>query len=290
MIGHLGCAICLHSWSGIRRRRAGAATTWSHCRATSASDSCLRRCRARQYSRHCGVGPDCLATRCRDAVHSQGARQLRMADHSSIAQPLQCEMEPMRCSVRSFSPPVRGDGGIGAYCRSITPVAAEDLPSRLGRRECRLGSLADELALLLRHRRVDPEHQIVRPRHVRHPERDAILRQLPRVSRSLRTRLHTQPRRCGLILASLSVGSVSEPWFRARPPHQPRAPYRRAWPMSASSARPGGIRPARGRIPGCGRRLPAGSPYRSRRTRGNMGSSHRLSPAPQRPASPRATR
>jgi len=68
--------------------------------------------------------------------------------------------------------------GIRAFDGSVSTIPAQHPSAGLGCSQCRLCPLADQFALLLRHRRVYPQHQVVRPRHVRGADRDAVLQQL----------------------------------------------------------------------------------------------------------------
>jgi hypothetical protein len=64
----------------------------------------------------------------------------------------------------------------------IAPVPAQASATHLGSRQRHFGSLTDKLALLLRHRRVAPHHQIVGAWHVGGADGKAILKQLRRLS------------------------------------------------------------------------------------------------------------
>jgi hypothetical protein len=62
--------------------------------------------------------------------------------------------------------------------RPPAPVAARHGSTRLGGRQGCLGAGAYELPLLLGHRRVDAERQLIGARHVGGPDRHALLQQL----------------------------------------------------------------------------------------------------------------
>lgn len=84
----------------------------------------------------------------------------------------------MRRLLGLLAPRQGGCRGVRARRRPVAPIAAQRLATRLGRRHRRPGPLADQLPLLLRHRRIDPQHQLVGTGHVRSPQRVAFLQQL----------------------------------------------------------------------------------------------------------------
>lgn len=84
-----------------------------------------------------------------------------------------------RCAVRSAASWRAWGGGlrVRATGRSIAPIPAQRPSSRPCGGEGGTRPLADQFPLLLRYRRVDPHHQVVRGGHVDGPDRVALLQQ-----------------------------------------------------------------------------------------------------------------
>lgn len=136
-----------------------------------------------------------------------------MARYTFGLQAVQLQSELMRHLVCRSAPSLSGGGGVGSRSRPVSPLSSQRLPTRLRGRQRRPGPLADQLALLLRHRRVDPQHQIVRAGHVRGADRDAILQQLRQRVRPARDPI--QPR-CNQHRAQLPA--AGQRCLKARPP------------------------------------------------------------------------
>ena len=88
------------------------------------------------------------ASACIEATPSSRSRSTSSSSRCSATSPRRCQAP-------------RQAGG--------PPVPAQTRATRLGRRQRRPGALADQFALLPRHRRVNPHRQIVRPRACRRP-------------------------------------------------------------------------------------------------------------------------
>ena len=116
--------------------------------------------------------PNCPAAQCEDAALGQYRRQTRMRHYPLRLQALQLEPQSVRRPLRRLSPGQGGKRGVGASSRA---VPAQRLSTRLRCRQCRSGSLADQLPAP---RRLDPHHQVIRARHVRRSDRNPILQQL----------------------------------------------------------------------------------------------------------------
>ena len=119
------------------------------------------------------------------------------------------------------------------------------LSSRLGGRQRRPGPLKDQLTLLLRHRRVDPHHQVIGNRHAGRPDRDAVLQQLRQRASAARDPIQPrgdkQPsRRSSLPLATSECSATrGQPWqaTKARTLACCTSSPRPLWPCSAVESR-----------------------------------------------------